>query len=256
MERSSYSVMFAVRESKKQKSGECPIECRITIQGKRVTLNTNKSVEASQWDQKRQRVKGRTETSSTINDFLESFKTKIFKKETELIDNGYHVTADLLRDALQDKVSKLKEYTLIDVFTEHNQQQKAIVGNGISKSTHYFSEYTLRLIREFLKSQFKRDDIYLSELNINFIKEFHIFLLKRMGQNTTTKHTKLLEKIVNVAVANSYMKFNPFLTYKLKFPLQILGSYMSAKFSSTNSSFCGKSPEVNVCHSALNPWQR
>ena len=63
MERSSYSVMFAVRESKKQKSGECPIECRITIQGKRVTLNTNKNVEASQWDQKRQRVKGRTEKS-------------------------------------------------------------------------------------------------------------------------------------------------------------------------------------------------
>ena len=63
MERNSYSVSFIVRESRKLKNGECPIECRIAIQGKRVTLNTNKSVEASQWDQKRQRVKGRTEKS-------------------------------------------------------------------------------------------------------------------------------------------------------------------------------------------------
>ena len=37
-----------------------------------------------------------------------------------------------------------------------------------------------------------------------------------MGQNTTTKHTKLLKKIVNVAIANSYMRFNPFLTYKIE----------------------------------------
>ena len=40
MERNSYSVSFIVRESRQLKNGESPIECRITIKGKRATLNT------------------------------------------------------------------------------------------------------------------------------------------------------------------------------------------------------------------------
>jgi integrase len=37
-----------------------------------------------------------------------------------------------------------------------------------------------------------------------------------MSQNSTTKHIKLLKKIINLAVANSYMTFNPFSTYKVE----------------------------------------
>ena len=37
-----------------------------------------------------------------------------------------------------------------------------------------------------------------------------------MCQNSSTKHLKLLKKITNLAVANSYMSFNPFITYKVE----------------------------------------
>ena len=37
-----------------------------------------------------------------------------------------------------------------------------------------------------------------------------------MAQNSSTKHLKLLKKIVNLAVANSYMTTNPFITYKIE----------------------------------------
>lgn len=37
-----------------------------------------------------------------------------------------------------------------------------------------------------------------------------------MAQNSSTKHLKLLKKIVNLAVANSYMATNPFITYKVE----------------------------------------
>ena len=91
-----------------------------------------------------------------------------------------------------------------------------MVGKGISKSTHWVSEYTLRLCKDYLKDKYKREDIYLRELNINFIKDFHIYLLKRMQQNSSSKHLKLLKKIVNIATANSYMTFNPFAPYKVE----------------------------------------
>ena len=137
--------------------------------------------------------------------------------ETDLINNGFIITSELLRDAYLNNVEKLKERTLFDVFKEHNQQQKILVDQKqLSKDTLFISEYTLRLATEFLKAKFKRDDIYLRELNINFIKEFHIFLLEKMGQNSCSKHLKLLKKIINISVANSYMTFNPFAPYKVE----------------------------------------
>lgn len=216
MERSTSSVSFVVRASKQQKNGQCPIECRLVKDGSRVTITTGKTIELKNWDKFRQQVRGKGELATTINSYLDSFRIQIHKKESELVANGFYVTAALLRDALMNKVSKLKEYTLIQVFEEHNNQQAQLLGNGVSKATVWISEYTLRLLRQFIRDNHKRDDIYLRELNINFIKEFHIFLLKRMGQNSTTKHTKFLKKIINVSIANSYMSFNPFMTYKIE----------------------------------------
>ena len=37
-----------------------------------------------------------------------------------------------------------------------------------------------------------------------------------MAQNSSTKYLKLLKKIINLAVANSYMMTNPFMAYKVE----------------------------------------
>ena len=136
----------------------------------------------------------------------------------QLLERGFIITADLLRDAYFDKVESIKERSLFEVFEEHNQEQEKIIGNGVSKATHWMSVYTIRLLREFVQQKYKREDLYLRELNLNFIQSFHSFLRidKGMAQNSSTKHLKLLKKIINLSVANSYMTFNPFSTYKVE----------------------------------------
>ena len=96
--------------------------------------------------------------------------------------------------------------------------KKKLIGNGVSKATYWISEYTVRLLKEFMQQKYKREDMYLRELNLNFIQSFHSFLRidKGMCQNSSTKHLKLLKKIINLAVANSYISFNPFATYKVE----------------------------------------
>ena len=37
-----------------------------------------------------------------------------------------------------------------------------------------------------------------------------------MAQNTSIKHLRMLKKIANLAVANSYMAANPFTTFKIE----------------------------------------
>ena len=218
MVRSSFSILFFIRESKARKSGKAPIELMITVNGERCPLSTGKQVPIDKWDKTKQQVKGKDEKAQSLNNYLKAIKARLYQKEAELLDRGFIITAELLRDAYFDKVESLKEKSLFEVFEEHNKEQEKLVGNGVSKATYWISVYTVRLLKKFVQQKYKREDLYLRELNLNFIQSFHTFLRidKGMAQNSSTKHLKLLKKIVNLAVANSYMATNPFITYKIE----------------------------------------
>lgn len=70
-----------------------------------------------------------------------------------MLDGGFIVTAELLRDAYFDKVKSLKEKSLFEVFEEHNREQEKLVGNGASKATYWISVYTVRLLKEFVQQK-------------------------------------------------------------------------------------------------------
>ena len=218
MVRSSFAILFFIRESRVRKDGTASIEIVLTVNGERCAFSTGKRVKSCNWDKTKQQVKGKDEEAQSLNNYLKAIKAKIYQKEAELLDRGFIVTAELLRDAYFDKVESLKEKTLFEVFEEHNREQEKLVGNGVSKATYWISVYTVRLLKKFVQQKYKREDLYLRELNLNFIQSFHTFLRidKGMAQNSSTKHLKLLKKIVNLAVANSYMATNPFITYKIE----------------------------------------
>lgn len=218
MVRSSFAILFFIRESRVRKDGTASIEVVLTVNGERCAFSTGKRVKSCNWDKVKQQVKGKDEEAQSLNNYLKAIKAKLYQKEAELLDRGFIITAELLRDAYFDKVESLKEKTLFEVFEEHNREQEKLVGNGVSKATYWISVYTVRLLKEFIQQKYKREDLYLRELNLNFIQSFHSFLRidKGMAQNSSTKHLKLLKKIVNLAVANSYMTTNPFITYKIE----------------------------------------
>ena len=218
MVRSSFSILFFIRGSKARKNGNVPIEVMITVNGERNSFSTGKQIAIEKWDKTKQQVKGKDQETQNLNNYLKAIKAKLYQKEAELLERGFIITAQILYDAYFDKVESLKERSLFEVFEEHNQEQEKLVGNGVSKATHWVSVYTIRLLREFVQQKYKREDLYLRELNLNFIQSFHSFLRidKGMAQNSSTKHLKLLKKIINLSVANSYMAFNPFSTYKVE----------------------------------------
>ena len=217
MEKHCSTINFWLK-SRTDKNGKSPITMTIGANGERAEFQTGKKIEPENWDNGKQQAKGKTTEAKLLNTYLSQLKNKVYLKEIELMQRGFLITARLLRDAVVDKVEALNEKTLFQVFSEHNEEQGKMIGKGISKSTHWLSEYTYRLLKEHVEQKYKRSDLYLRELNIGFIQAFHTFLRtdKGMAQNSSTKHLKLLKKIINVAVANSYMTFNPFMTYKVE----------------------------------------
>ena len=217
MEKHCSTINFWLK-SRTDKNGKSPITMTIGANGERAEFQTGKKIEPENWDNGKQQAKGKTTEAKLLNTYLSQLRNKVYLKEIELMQRGFLITARLLRDAVVDKVEALNEKTLFQVFSEHNEEQGKMIGKGISKSTHWLSEYTYRLLKEHVEQKYKRSDLYLRELNIGFIQAFRTFLRtdKGMAQNSSTKHLKLLKKIINVAVANSYMTFNPFMTYKVE----------------------------------------
>ena len=217
MEKHCSTIYFGLK-NRKDKNGKSPITMIIGANGERAEFQTGKRIESELWDSPKQQVKGKTTEAKLINGFLYQLRNKVYLKEIELMQRGFLITARLIRDAVIDKVEAINEKTLFDIVTEHNQEQEKLVGKGISKATYWISEYTERLLKEFIQQKYKRSDLFLRELNLSFIQSFHTFLRndKGMAQNSSTKHLKLLKKFANIAIANSYMTFNPFITYKIE----------------------------------------
>lgn len=218
MEKHCTMVYFSLRESKQNKKGLSPIEVSITTNGKRIYFSTGKHVPAADWNKEKQAVKGKSEEAQLINGYLIQLRNKIYQKEIELLQKGYLITAELLKEAITDKVEALNEKTLLDVLNEHNTERKAMVGKTVAPATYWVFEYTGRLFKEFIQKKYERKDLYLREINLGFIQGFHAFLLgeKKMGQNSCTKHLKFLKKLLNLAVANSYISYNPVNAYKVE----------------------------------------
>lgn len=218
MENHCIMVYFSIRASKKNKKGLSPIEASISYNGERIYFSTGKFAKASDWNKQKQTMKGSTQEAQLINDYLIELRNKIYEKEVELMKRGYMVTVHLLKDAIYNKVESLKDKTLMQVISEHNENKNKLLGKGISKASLYSFEHSRNLLLEFMQKEYDRDDILLNEINIGFMQLFHTFLLsdKGMAQNTCTKHLKYLKSIVTLAVSNNYISYNMLANYKIE----------------------------------------
>lgn len=127
MVRSSFSILFFIRESKVRKNGNAPIEVIITINGEKCSFPTGKQVHIDKWDKIKQQVKGKDEEAKSLNNYLKAVKAKLYQKEAELLGRGFIITAKLLCEAYQEKIESLKEKSLFEVFTEHNHEQEKLI---------------------------------------------------------------------------------------------------------------------------------
>lgn len=214
---STITISFAVRDSKSRISGKAPIQVLLTQNGTRASFSTGKAVQPSEWDRDRQRVKGRDAEAAEINNYLDAIRARLYHLEKVLIDRGLGATPEILRDAYLDKLDCLKDWTLMTLIEIHLDELRGKIGKSIAKRTVKNYEYGARFIRNYMRSQYGREDMSIKEVRIGFISGFHSWLLseRKMKQNTTTKHLKFLQKIMNLAVMNGYISYNSLSMYKV-----------------------------------------
>ena len=214
MKRASFGVLFFIKRATKHKNGKLPVYARITINGLRAEFVVQASVDELLWDNKLGKVNGTSKQAKEVNTFLESVKVNIVLKKRELEETGQQITALQLRTAFSG--IDLAEHTIMGVFKEHNEMVKGLVNKDFAPGTLERYNTCYKHVEDFIKLKYKRSDMCLFEINPMFIRNFEYYLktTRNCSNNTTIKYIKNFKKIIRIAMANGWMKEDPFRNIK------------------------------------------
>ncbi len=210
MKRQTFNVLFFIRKTRTVKSGETPIILRITIEGQLAEIQLKRRIKAEQWNQAKERCTGRDSVSLEINRYLESVKLRLFDIHRNMeIDGKYINPMEIKRRFLGlDNEHKM----LFQVFQEHNDKCRELIGKDFAKVTVSRFDTSLRYLKEMTLKQYRIKEIPLKEVNHAFIQDFIHFLKteKNLQENTVIRYMKTIKKIINLSIANDWITKNPF----------------------------------------------
>jgi site-specific recombinase XerD len=210
------SILFYLKSAKASKKGLYPIYQRITINGIRIELSTSKFVDKAKWNKEAGRIKGNSEEARLINSYLDILKNKAYETEKWMVNNDEEINAQTFKNKLLGIEENQRK--LLIIFEDHNKRMKELVGKEFSNNTFKKYETTLSHTKEFLKHQYKINDISIKRVDIAFINDFDFYLrnTKNCNNNSTIKYIRNFGKIVKQCYVNGWLEKDPFLNYKGK----------------------------------------
>lgn len=207
----TFNVLFLTRKTRLLKSGEVPVQMRITIGGRFVELNTQRRIDPKLWNQPKERAIGKHPSCIEINRYLDLLKSKAYEIHRELTDEGITVTPIMIKERLFEKPQNCKMF--FQVFEEHNARCQQLKDIDFGKTSICRYRLCLTYFKEMYKSYYsKTEDFPIKDLNAEMIYNFELFLKtdKKVSQNTMFRYMKCVKKITNMALANDWIRINPF----------------------------------------------
>ena len=168
------------------------------------------------WSKDTGRVKGSGSNAKSINTYLDSLLSKAYSHQRQILNEGKEFSMTEFKSRWLG-IPTEKTKMLMEVFEEHNQQMKALIGHEFSPLT--FERYTTskKHTLEFLKWKYKVDDIDIKKLNYEFIHNYEFWLksVRKCDHNTTIKYLSNFRKIVNICIKSGWLDRDPFVGFKM-----------------------------------------
>jgi site-specific recombinase XerD len=210
------SILFYAKRAKANANGLVPIYTRITVNGRRIELSSNRFVEPSKWSTEAGKMKGTSEEARLVNSHLNLLKTQIMEAQMELNFKKIPLTAETLKSKILGVEERQR--MLVPIFQDHNNKMKELVGKEYAQGTLDRYTTSLRHTKEFLQWKYKISDIELNKIDYAFITDYEFFLrsVRNCANNTTIKYIKNFTKIIKICLDNDWIDKNPFSKYKSK----------------------------------------
>lgn len=209
---SYFSLNFMARKSRPNKEGEIPILLRITMNGQRAEIYTNRYISPDNWNSAKGQAKGKTRKDIELNRYLDTIRTKIFEIHNQLVMRDEQITPDVLKRAFLGKLEKPK--MLCEAFREVNIKVREQYERGdLCKATVLRWERCVVYLEEFLLEKENENDIPMKKLTSGMVDDFEHFLRvrKKCANNAAVKYIRYLKNVVRVGIANKWIDDDPFI---------------------------------------------
>ena len=198
-QKSNFSLVVYISRTKAKKNGEVPVLMKININGERVVLQLQRSIQPKDWDSKRAKVIGRSHEAREFNDYIDSVITRTRQKYSELITMHDTVTPQLLRDAVLG-VNTAKAKMIIEIWEDHIEGLRKLIGKESTYATCQKYNAAKNHFSNFLRIIYKVSDVPIKSIDHYMVTEFGMYLKTEKGCNFNTTN-KFLQNLKGSLIA-------------------------------------------------------
>lgn len=208
MKGQSFSIDFIIRKCKANKK-RADIFAKITVDGEIKELSIKEQIDAADWINKQEIVRGKSIQVKAINERIDEVRFKLKEKYRELEKNTALITAGAVRNAylgvqVSLKGRKLRE--LIKYYLEIWEEKLKPGGFKNYKTTIRYIELFLQSKDQTFKPRFSDGDVYLSQVSTQFATDLEHYIrtnpIKEHDPckgNGVGKHIQRFKRILNWA---------------------------------------------------------
>ena len=209
----NFSLLFFVRNTR-IKNNKVPIYLRVTINGKRAETSANRKVPVDLWNSSAGKAIGSSKEVQVINRYLSKAENEVYRCYQRLLDQNNPFTSKQVVDLFAGK--KEKPRMLLELFQEHNDKVNRLIGQDFAAGTAERYRTAKMHIENYIKKDYKTEDIPVTEVDHKFISGFEYYLKteRKCGHNSAIKYITNFKKIIRIAFANEWIKRDPFVNWK------------------------------------------
>lgn len=212
--RNTFNILFYANRSK-EKEGQMPVLCRITVNGTVAQFSCKMSVPSLTWDPKTGRMTGRSHQAVDCNLILDGIRARIVDVYHELSMKGGVTSAWQVREYYLGK--KGSEISLLDGIDKQIEAVSSRVGRDRASSTYFKYKIVRGHCVDYMKDVLGRSDIPLAEIDESFMRGFCNYLRDRLclSQSSVWVYQMPLRTVVTAAFNDGLILKNPFVNYRV-----------------------------------------
>jgi integrase len=192
----------------------------------RTQVFTGLWIEKSKWNDKLRKIRGMDEESQTLNDTLLSILSSARKVSNELLMSGKPYNPNIIKLKLKEGFTKNKG--VVESYEIFLDRMKKLIPSKYTKSTLTKYTNTKERVKEFIKHYTNRNDLYLYELESQFMEDFDLWLRKKykVSHNTVYKTYQRFTRVIRYEISRGNLEKYPFPDYQIKMVVKE-GHYLS-----------------------------
>ena len=208
------NILFYPKKRESDTDGKVTIYCRVTVNSKRAEFSLRRTVNEQRWDSHSGRLRGTSIEVAKFNRFLDNVKNLLFEIYDSLLKDRKDVSATIVKNTYLGKEGK--EYMLLEIFQEHNDEIESLVGKGFTKGTLQRYKAAYKHVSAYIQTNCHRNDIPVRRVDHKFIMGLEFFLKSQRNceHNTAIKYVVNFKKIIRIAYANEWITKDPFFHWK------------------------------------------